>query len=314
MRLDFIRGHMGGNTIILLQGDQIPAGKELEIAVKLLGPNYLCAHEAGILYPTGIDGQVKVKIVEPTLPCFISACGGLTQVLGAALIETELGSLFRVDKGNPCSEVALYTDGGLTLLEIEHENSKTRLVKTNMKSCVKECYEHGVEKLFIADLEVMRSGKFMVIDADIIKATVPEADFVSWNQDAKELLKELQSNFMTLTGEVEPNVTIFDWHPEHNGDLRAVYPHYIEDDFYEPSCGTGSVALGLALQAWGKLDSFKVEESNIDFSLRLETGGGRELGGPDLTTVELRSNLEKVSSAAFSHSRVEITAVGEARI
>lgn len=313
MKLDYVRGHMGGNLIILLRGDQVPEGRELEIAVKLMGPNFLYAHETGILYPTGKPGQIEVKIIEPTVPCFISACGGFTQVLGAALIETELGQLFGVELKNPLTEVLLHTGCGLTELSIETLDRRAVRIWTDMKSFVGECYAHGVGPLSYKGLEVMRAGKFLVINADMFKEICPGADFVNWNDQTQNFLQSVQDQFMAGTGETEPNVVVYDWHPEHAGDIRVIFPHYVRDEYFEPSCGTGTVALGLAVLARGELKRFAAGH-NKRLALNIESGGGIELGGPDIATLNLEITSGRVSYALFSHSRVEITAVGEARL
>lgn len=313
MKLDFVRGHMGGNLIILLRGDQIPEGRELETAVKLTGPNYLYAHEAGILYPGEKAGEIDVKIVEPTLPCFISACGGLTQVLGAALVETELGRLFGVESSHSPVEALLNTGCGPTALTISAQGQKALKVYTNMECFVKECYESGVGPLRYGELEIMKAGKFLVINADRFLKCYPELDFLTWDTKTREILMAIQHDFMARTGEVEPNVTLYDWYPDSNGDLRVVFPHYVQDDYFEPSCGTGTVALGIALLAWGELGHL-TPSAEGRLTLKVESGGGNELGGPDLTTLEIKVGTNGVESAIFSHSRVEITSIGVATI
>ncbi len=313
MKLDFVRGHMGGNLIILLRGEQIPEGFELETAVKLMGPNYLHAHEAGILYPGSRPGEIEVKIVEPSVPCFISACGGFTQVLGAALVETELGSYFGVDtKRNPVVAMLL-TGCGPTELKIDTEGQKALRIKTDMDCFVTESYDSGVGAYSYGKLQYMRAGKFLVINADHFEAAYPGLDFVSWDQKTRDILQAIQHDFMERTGEIEPNVTLYDWHPERKGDLRVVFPHYVQDDFFEPSCGTGSVALGIAVLAAGELDQLTTSADG-SYTLNIESGGGIELGGPDITALEIKVDSGFVKSAVFSHSRVEITAVGVAMI
>lgn len=313
MKLDYVRGHMGGNLIILLRGEQIPAGRELEIAKKLMGPNYLYAHETGILYSTGKPGEIEAKIVEPTGPCFISACGGFTQVLGAALIETVLGTLHGVEQEAPLVKVLIHTGCGPTLLSIETSDRRAVRIRTDMEYFVKESYEHGVSPFYHSGLKMMRAGKFLVINADHLKDRYPGVDLNNWDIQTREYILKVQDQFMAETGEVEPNVAIYDWHPVHSGDLRVIFPHYLRDDFIEPSCGTGSVALGLALLAGGEL-GYHPNSENGSLSLNIESGGGIELGGPDLTTLKIEINAGLVSSAEFSHSCVEIAAVGEARL
>lgn len=312
MKLDFVRGHMGGNLIILLRGEQIQGGQELDVAVKLMGPNYLHAHEAGILYPTDKPGEIDVKIAEPTLPCFISACGGFTQVLGAALIETELGSIFGVDQNKSPARVMLYTDCGPTELTIDFSDHKAMVIRTDMECFVKECYERGVGPINCAGFEALRAGKFLVINADLFKKQHPAADFINWDAQTRETLLKIQHDFQEQSGEIEPNVALYDWNPQGKGQIRVVFPHYVKDDFFEPSCGTGSVALGLALHAAGEMGALKAGPGGI-LNLDIESGGGREIGGPEITSLEMKIIDDQVEAASFSHSEVEITAVGEAR-
>lgn len=313
MKLDFVRGHMGGNLIILLRGEQIPAGRELETAVKLMGPNYLYGHEAGILYQTGQLGRIAVKIAEPTVPCFINACGGFTQVLGAALIETDLGKLFGIESTSNPVEVILETECGLTPLIIETDAGKARRIKTDMSGFVADCYKRGVRPLRLSNLEVMQSGKFLIINADKFRKVYPDSNFYSWNSLTREAVTALQDDFMAETGEKEPNVAVYDWYPEQEGNMRVIFPHYVRDNFFEPSCGTGSVALALAAFAAGELNRSLVDNGET-VTLNIESGGGIELGGPDLTAVEMQIEGDKARAASFSHSRVEITSTGEARL
>ncbi len=314
MRLDFVRGHMGGNLIILLRGDQVPIGSELQTAVKLLGPNYLSAHEAGILYPTDKSGQIEVKIAEASLPSFISACGGLTQVLGAALVETELGVLFGVNKDAPVTEVTLYTDGGQVGLTIDSHEQKELRIKTDMQSFVNETYDRGVGFLQHKGVNVIKAGKFMVINAVHFKEVYPNADFRRWDSKTRQALLEIQHEFQEKTGEIEPNVAVYDWNTQYGGHLRVVFPHSVETEYIEPSCGTGSVALGIAVLASGELKNLKdlSPDQNGCLLLNIESGGGIELGGPEVTALEMKIDRGVVKTAAFSHSRVEITSVGQA--
>jgi len=47
--LPFVKGHMGGDEILLLHGDTIPAGREIEIALQALHSPSVNGHEAGFL-------------------------------------------------------------------------------------------------------------------------------------------------------------------------------------------------------------------------------------------------------------------------
>lgn len=309
MKLDFVRGHMGGNLIVLVKGEQIPGGSELETGIKLLKPHYLHAHEVGILYPANRPSEVEAKIAEPNSECFISACGGFTQVLGAALIETELGTALGVEKNEPFTRVLLHTEGGKVPLEIEVKDSRAQRVKTDMKSFVQESYEKGIRKLNHEGLEVMQAGKFLAINADRFKKVYPWADFKTWDQRTRGKIDAIQSQFIAETGEDEYNVVLYDWNPERGKDLRVVYPHCVKVDYFEPSCGTGTVALGLAVLAWHEIPAAENRLRNI--KLEIECGGSIELGGPEVTELEMKVENNRIMEAFLSHSKVEITAVGE---
>jgi hypothetical protein len=313
MQIDFIRGHMGGNRIVLLCGEQLPEGRELELAVTMMGPNYLYAHEAGILYRTNKRGEIRAKIAEPTLPSFISACGGLTQVLGVALVETGLGSLLGIEKDDLANDIILLTESGPTPLKVEIKDGKAFIVKTDMSNFLEECYEHGFGVIKYDGLAVIRAGKFMVVNADRFKDRYPETDFVNWNSQTRTRLLAIQDYFLRETGEVEPNVVLYDQNPERDGEMRIVFPHYVKDDLIEPSCGTGTVAFGMALVESGELDRLSSKKGSR-VVLKIESGGGIELGGPDLTTLEMEIEDGKAKSAAFSHSRVEVTVTGKVRL
>lgn len=310
MKLDFIRGHMGGNKIILLVGEQFPAGRELELAVKILGPNYLDGHEAGLLYPGRCGADLAVKIAEPTAPSFISACGGLTQVLGKALVETDLGERFSIPAAEPLTTVVLETGAGLAKISVDVSGGKVQRVVTKMGAFVRECYERGVGPLVLQGIPAMRVGKLLVLNGDAVRQRCPGVDFIGWDDSARHILTELQKEFMKLTGEPEYNYCLYDWNAQHGGDVRVVFPHCLPQEFIEPSCGTGSVAVGIALLEAGEMQQYLGPPANLA-SLRLEAGGGIELGGPDITELFLQMEGGSLSSASFSHSLVEITAVGQ---
>ncbi len=309
MQLDFVKGHMGGNTILLLYGEQLPPGRELELSVKALGPNHLWCHESGILYPSTGEAALKVKISEPTLPSFISACGGVTQVLGKALVETDLGSHFKIEVREPVTEVIVGTDAGPTAIEIHNSGGKTLRTVTDMGAFLKECQEGGVRSWKLKDVEVYQVGVVLVINAEKIKETYPRVDFISWDAATRELLSGIQGEFKEKTGIGDNYFTLYDWHPERSGDLRVVFPHCIPQDYYEPACGTGSIALGAALLFSGELGQrYGLQEGTV--KLKLESGGSIELGGPEITELFLEIVGGVLKGSSFSHSLVEIVVTG----
>jgi hypothetical protein len=309
--LDVIKGHMGGNTIALLYGEQLPAGRELELSVKALGQNYLWCHEAGLLYPSAAGGnRLRAKISEPTVPSFISACGGMTQVLGKALVETNLGKKLGIKLSEPVSEVIVETDAGPTRLEIYIDGGKAVRVLTDLSAFLGECLERGVRPWKLQGVELYQAGVVMVVDAEEVKRAYPRVDFFNWDAPTRDLLTRIQEEFREKTGVSDYCITLYDWNPERGGDLRVLFPHCISQDYFEPACGTGSVALGAALVCSGELARRRgMAEGRV--KLNLEAGGGIGMGGPDTTEVFLEVSGGLPVHASFSHSLVEITLTGK---
>ena len=307
MKLDFVKGHMGGNTIIFLNGTQIPKGRELEISLNLLEKSYLGGDEAAILYPPQNEGNLKVKISEPASGEFIGACGGMTQVLGKVLFETAVGANLGITPREPVTPVVLEADSGLTNIMVYLMKGNVVKVVTDMTSFVKKCYQHGVHPMEICGVKVMRVGEFMAVNGDRIKEVCPTADVENLDSETRQILLDVQKEFMEKTKEPY-NITLYDWHPSYEGDLRAVFPHRIPE-LIETSCGTGTVVLALAILESGELDKSKISaEKNC--LLRIECGGGANLIGPDLTELTFQLKDNKIEKAFFTHNNVQITSQG----
>jgi len=304
---------MGGNLIVLLDGRQLPAGRELELAVRILGPNYLAAHEVGLLYPGLGAADLEVKIAEPTAATYISACGGMTQVLGKALVEAGLAGRFGLTVQEPTTSIMLRTEAGLTGISIDVHSGKAGRVVTAMDAFMRECYDRGVGAMVLLGIEAMRAGKLLVVNADTVRRHCPGVDFNTWNSEARHILTELQNEFMRQTGEREYNYCLYDWNPQHGGHVRVVFPHCLEQDFIEPSCGTGSIAVGIALLESGEMAQ-RLGPLKDHVCFKLEAGGGLELGGPDITELSLQLKNGQLCGVSFSHSLVEITSTGQVRM
>jgi hypothetical protein len=88
---------------------------------------------------------------------------------------------------------------------------------------------------------------------------------------------------------------------------RVVFPHSITTGHIEPSCGTGTTAVAVALA-----ETKRTADGSV--MLRFDSGGGPFLGGPETTEVRMVVEKSRVKHAEFSHSLVEITATGTARL
>ena len=192
---------MGGNTIVLLRGSQIEKGRELETTLRVLSGEYLSCHEAGILYPPENKGDLKVKIVGHASKRFISACGGMTQVLGHALIETDIGKPYGISVANSKTNIILETDGGKVKVGIEpsFRDRETRVI-TNMESFLQEIYTDGVNPMRLCGVHTMQVGKFLVLNADDVKKIFPEIDFDKMDEKTKKSWLKSKKSFSRRIG------------------------------------------------------------------------------------------------------------------
>lgn len=310
--IDFIKGHMGGDEIVLLRGDQLPEEDAVKDALKILDAPHIRGHQAGILYEGKNKGVLRVKIVGASERGFISMCGGLTQVLGKALVETDLSKYFKVTIERPISRVMLETDDGLFCIDIEIDHrKKVKRVWTNMTPYVNKCYKIGIQPIKVAGIEALKVGEYLVMDADCIKKKYPNANFKAMDEATLKILEKIQLDWNRKWYSKERrylyNFSLYDMHPEHGGNLRAVFPHNVLGGYIEPACGTGSVAMILALTALGKItDGFS--------EVSIECGGNIGIGGPDISTLRINVKDGRVANAYFSHSLVELLAIGKAYI
>jgi len=295
--INFIKGHMGGNEIILLYGDQVPKGEEIKLAQKLFNPPHIRGDEAGFFYKPEKGGDLKVKIAEIGEPMFIPMCGGLTQVLGYALFETDFSEHFGLKLKEPTTKIVLETDVGFIPLEIENVAGKVKRVWTYMKAYVDYCYKLGVQPVKVLGVEAMKVGNYLVVNGDDVKKVYHDVDFEEMNESAMQILTKMSSDF---------GLCLYDLHPEHCGDARAVFPWDIPIGHIEPSCGTGTTVIGIAMVERGEI---KVKEGSV--KILIECGGKPALGGPNIAEFRATIKNGKIIDAKFCHNLVEILAAGK---
>lgn len=311
--LDYVRGHMGGNTISLFPGEQFTPGKELEEALIALDEKHIFSDEAAIISPSIREKTLKIQIVSPTTKRFITACGGMTQVLGKALGESYLGEKFGFTPFGDHKEIFLEIEGSIHKIDIFRQGNKVFRTLTNMDMFADELYFSGIEEIRIMGVRVFRVGKFLVVNADEIKKTFPSLDLDEMDHASKNILFELQQKAMSFNKAIGFDYAVYDWNSVHKGNMRAVFPHYIPDDHIEPSCGTGTVAIAVAT-AWNgelqdNLSGYFPDTGMIN--LALETGGEKNLGGPELSNISFSLAGNKLKDIHFHHNLVELTSQGK---
>jgi hypothetical protein len=302
-RVAFVKGHMGGDEVVLLYADQIPESERIAVASSVLAKPSIRGHNSGLVYHSDI-ADLKVDAFDAT--CFepVDMCGGVTQVLGKAIIETDLASHFELAIREQETTVILETAVGLAPIRILHQDGKVERVLTDMTAFAEECYAAGVERLEVADINAFRVGPFLVMNGDAARQVHPDVTFEEMGEKEFQVFQKAQREFHRHIERETSSFSLYDLHSEsHSG--RLVFPHGLEQRYYEPSCGSGTVATGIAMVENGEIDA------NGDFSLVFEMGGDIfSLGGPDTMELRLVVQDKKVTQACISHSLVEILATG----
>ncbi len=307
--MHFLKGHMGGNTILLLSRQELGAEKDLlERVLRFCSPEVLGCHEAGILEKTSSPEALKIRIAARASRAYISACGGLTQVLGKALGTTDLGKAYGLDipERGPFA-VLLHTEGGPVRLRIER-NEKRTVTWTDMSSFVSELLGSGIEPMDIRGIPLLRVGKFLVIRGEDLEEALPGADVTHLDHATRRTIEALQAEFLALRPQASKDVALYDYKGRDSSFLRVTFPHWLPENHIEPACGTGTVAVGMAVLHHASDSRFSDSEA-ATFSM--ESGGNPGLEGPDRTSLKLVLEKGQVREAAFSHSLVELTARGE---
>jgi len=302
---------MGGNQVILLDGREIPEDRELEKALDALDPLRLGGHQAGVLYESEGENEIAAKIVTITGETYISMCGGLTQILGKSLVEASFLDDFSLVVSEPETEITLITDSGPVVIDVEVEGGEVLKTRTSMNSFVEECYEIGINQVSTAGVRSYKVGDAHCVQAEDIYEKYPEVDLEEVREPTLKVLRRIQRDYLKQFYPDSPGMTfsVYDRDPRQKGDVRVIFPHQVVTGHIEPSCGTGTTVIGMAMVEKGQLAD--------DGSVRVvaESGGSNDsIGGPEKTSLDLEIEAGKVKSACFSHDSVEILASGYLRL
>ncbi|MBS3736223.1 MAG: hypothetical protein V5A87_05320 [Candidatus Bipolaricaulota bacterium] len=310
-KLNFVKGHMGGNQIILTLKEDYPGENYLETALPLLKPPHIQGDQLGILtvQPDG-EAEMKVKIVDSSNDDYLEMCGGLAQVLGKAIVEVDLVSKFRPDLDSTPLDITLETDIGPVPLRINHGKGQVQEVFTGMKAFVDRCYEKGVSKIQLDEVPATKVGDFLVVEGNKIEEAFPGVNLENIDDGAVEVLKEIQKDFDRKDFMAKKNADFAIYDLDSNSHAgRLIFPHRVTSGHIEPACGTGTVAVGIAMAERRQLS--EDGERELDF----ESGGSpTAIGGPDLTTIQLVLKKNRIEDIYLRHSLVEILATGQARV
>lgn len=317
-KIDFVKGHAGFDEVILLYGDQNEPGTELEVGLPLFFKPSLGAIEVGFLYPPEKGGDIKVKMIDSTSCNYISMCGGLTQILGKAIVETNIGKNFKINVTEPKTQVTIETDSGSIPLTIEVADGTTKKVWTNMKSYVEECYALGVRSARIGELHSVAVGvkpprlEYLVTRVDELERACPGIDFWVRTRPALDALMNIYRSFMSeekIPGDFLYGA-FYDLRPEARGNGRIMFRFhpisFQENAPIEMSCGTGTTAIGLAMAANRDVSG------DSEIRMLFEVGSRRIVGNKQvLTELVLKTSKGRVVDAHFSHNMIELLASGK---
>ena len=315
MNVHFVKGHCGWDTVTLLLAGEIPPQQELEAALKIIDIPVSGGLEVGFMGRGEREGEIRLRMAESTTRNWIAMCGGMSQVIGKALVETGLGDHFNLNLSGPKLTVKLLTDSGVIPIEIDIEHAKARQTTTVMDAYAAFSYKCGIEPLVLDGVRGLQVDRFIIVDIAALEARHPGIDFTRRDpgqhlEIVNALLRTFQRHCGSATGAVG---MLYDDRPEGPGRFR-IYPRFFSADLaaakipYEFQCGTGTVAVGVALAHHNQLP-FKEQQGRIVF----EWGSQRATPDPyGIRTSQLNLVLQDglVSKASFTHSVVELLAEG----
>jgi hypothetical protein len=315
MKVRFVKGHCGWDAVTLVPAGDLPAERELDSAMKILDAPVHGGLEVGFMGPGSRTGEIRLRIADSTARDWISMCGGMTQIIGKALVETFLREHFGLDANVPRLRIDLVTDSGTIPVEVEIEGGKARRVISVMDGFAAYLYSLGVNRLFLDGVAGVDAGEFAVFDIAALEARHPGVDFTRRDRGRHlDIVNELLRQYGRKRGiEAGAMAMLYDDRASEKPGFR-VYPRFYSADMsaagipYEFQCGTGSVAVIVAL-AYERRLPFTGDIGTVVF----------EWGNPGVTpdpygvrTSQLDLGLRngRVDSVRYSHSVIEILAEG----
>ncbi len=309
-QVDFYKGHMGGNRILLLDGEQMDRKHLLSQALRALDEVCLAGHQAAVLYKPERGGTVRARIASVCGRDFIGACGGFTQVIGRALVETPLGEIFPPEERDGQLHITVEFDSLDVDVTVNLTDGKFDHVATDFTAFARNLLLRGFERVNLGNLHAWRAGHFLVMNAQQVQEKHPDVNFETMDGATTQLITLLQYRFLGATALTSWDFSLYDFETDGHGDARVVFPHNVRIGFIEPSCGTGSIALALTLLANGDHRQVGTREEDTH-TFAFQTGGKPVMGGPDLTTVRIEHPQDdEIGPVTFSNTNVELLASG----
>ena len=312
----FIKGHCGWDSVTLLFGEEIPKGEEHRIAHTLLGPPCNGGVEIGFMYPAEVNEHIRLRIIDSTTRTWLPMCGGMSQVIGLAVFKTRIHSVFEIEKHLPTTLINVSSDSGTVPIEVTFEGDLVSRVTTHMSEYAQFLYKDGVHSVTVRGIPAMKVGYFLIFKMDDLKRAYPDMEFAQRRAGPQlELLGDIQLEYVNEQ-HLESSTLysmVYDLNPEEDGDAK-IYTRFFrgkgvpQTTHLEVQCGTGTIAVGIAMAEKGELP-FKATQGQVIF----EWGSQRLTPDPygvrkSILDVEMEG--DRVAWAAFSHNVVELQSTG----
>jgi hypothetical protein len=312
----YIKGHCGWDSVTLLYGEEIPAGEEHRIAHALLEPPCSAGVEIGFMYPPEGEENIRLRVIDSTTRTWLPMCGGMSQVIGLAAFTTSMQEKFKIKKRLPATRVDVQTDSGLVPIEVNFDGDRISRVTTHMADYARFLYQDGVRPVIVRGIPAMKVGYFLVFKMDDLKGAYPDVEFGHRRPGAHmELLGEIQQEYLREQGIDAATLysMIYDLHPEDGGDAR-IFTRFFkgkgvpQSSPMEAQCGTGTVAVGIAMAEKGELP-FSGARGQVVFEW-----GSRRLTpdpyGARKSFLDIKLEKGRLDWAGFGHNVVELLSVG----
>jgi len=312
--LYYLKGHCGWDVMSLLLAEEIPPAEQLDTALKVIGPPVDGGIEVGLLGRTTTPGDIRLRITDSSTRKWLTMCGGMTQVIGKALIETRLREYFGIDTAASVVNVRLITDACVIPLTIELSAGKAVRVTSHMESYLDLTYSIGVRPIELSGVRALDVGEYLLIRVQDLEAAHPGIEFTRRDPGphvdiVNDLLRQCAAIHQRPAG---LNAILYDDRPEGPGQFR-LFPRFLEATAaripYEFQCGTGTVVACIALAHAGMLP-FAGERGELIF----EWGSQRVTPDPygiRLSRAQIAREGKRVTRASFSHSVIEIVMEGQ---
>lgn len=315
--LDFVKGHCGWDSVTLLYGEQVPAGREHHVACTLFDPPCQGGSEIGFMYKAeNTDHHARLRIIDSTTRTWLPMCGGMSQVIGLACVATPMQDYFGVKREAPVTRVNILSDAGMVPIDITFKDDRVSMITTHLMDYVDYLYKDGVCQVMVGDIPALKVGYFLIFRMDDLKRAHPDMEFGHRRPGpALDLLGEIQHSYLVSQGLDTSSLysMIYDLHPAAGGDARIFTRFYKgpgvpQASPMEAQCGTGSAAVAVAMAQRDELP-FSVDRGKIvfewgDASLTDDPYGTRK------SAVHLAMSGSKIRTAAFSHNVVELQSAG----